>query len=224
MDIAKDNTVGLRGGASKPWERKIALSLSRGTVRRPVRQIFLSGFSGSTAEKWFDLVGFGWISGLALAASAKFGESGAPTRLGCPSFPFIMNFQRTHLTIAPVPGFPKGPIGSVGSIAENLPARRLWGRSDPRQAGLPRACHLSSRDYPPEMSASELLKQVKALPPRERQKFLLAVLTLEEAAPSRAKSRTRRVNWPDVEARARRIFGERVLPNLVSLEREEAAF
>ena len=70
------------------------------------------------------------------------------------------------------------------------------------------------------MSAIELLKQVKALPARERRKFVLAVLSLEEEATGKAK----RVKWPDVEARARRIFGERVLPNLVLLEREESAF
>jgi hypothetical protein len=31
------------------------------------------------------------------------------------------------------------------------------------------------------------------------------------------------VTWPDIEARAKRIFGDPVLPNLVLLEREEAA-
>jgi hypothetical protein len=77
-----------------------------------------------------------------------------------------------------------------------------------------------------KMSAAELLEQVKALPPRERHKFVLAVITLEEesASQARPKARARRVKWPDVEARARRIFGERALPNLVLLEREEAAF
>lgn len=74
------------------------------------------------------------------------------------------------------------------------------------------------------MSAVELLKQVKALPPRERQKFVWSVLTLEEETPSRAKGRKERVKWPDVEARAKRIFADRVLPNLVLLEREETAF
>ena len=53
---------------------------------------------------------------------------------------------------------------------------------------------------------------------------MLAVLTLEEEAASHAKSKARRVKWADVEARAQRIFGERVLPNLVLLEREESAF
>lgn len=78
--------------------------------------------------------------------------------------------------------------------------------------------------YSSVMSAVELLKQVKALPQRERQKFLLSVLTLEEDVPARLEKPARRVKWPDVEARAKRIFGDRVLPNLVLLEREEAAF
>ena len=74
------------------------------------------------------------------------------------------------------------------------------------------------------MSAVELLKQVRALPSRERQKFVLSVLALEEGAPVRIEKTTRRVKWPDVEARAKRISGNRVLPNLVLLERDEGAF
>ena len=74
------------------------------------------------------------------------------------------------------------------------------------------------------MSAVELLKQVKALPKHEREKFVLSVLTLEEETASRSNGRKKRVKWPDVEARARRIFGDHVFPNLVLLEREEAAF
>ena len=74
------------------------------------------------------------------------------------------------------------------------------------------------------MSAVELLKQVNALPSRERQECVLSVLALEEGAPARIERTTRRVKWPDVEARAKRILGNRVLPNLVLLEREESAF
>jgi hypothetical protein len=74
------------------------------------------------------------------------------------------------------------------------------------------------------MSAVELLKQVKALPPRERRKFFLAVLSLEDGAPARSPRITRRVQWPDVQARAKRIFGDCVLPNLVLSERAKAAF
>ncbi|MEK6406475.1 MAG: hypothetical protein AABN34_05885 [Acidobacteriota bacterium] len=74
------------------------------------------------------------------------------------------------------------------------------------------------------MSTGELIKQVKALPPRERRKFLSAVLALEEDQSARPATNTKPVKWPDVEARAKRIFGNRILPNLVLLEREEEAF
>ncbi len=71
------------------------------------------------------------------------------------------------------------------------------------------------------MSTSELLKQVKALPRRERQKVFKAILALEENEQSQRPIKTKHVKWPDVEARAKRIFGNRVLPNLVLLDREE---
>ena len=72
------------------------------------------------------------------------------------------------------------------------------------------------------MSAVELLREVEALPARERERFLLALLKLE-AKPSDANRKGRRVNWPAIEARAGRIFGEQVFPNLVVLERQEEA-
>jgi hypothetical protein len=78
--------------------------------------------------------------------------------------------------------------------------------------------------YGSVMSAVELRKQVKALPLRERKKFVLSVLMLEESEPARLTKLARRVKWPDVEARAKHIFGDRVLPNLVLLEREESVF
>jgi hypothetical protein len=74
------------------------------------------------------------------------------------------------------------------------------------------------------MSVVELIKQVKALPEREREKVFLAILALEEESPAHPKGKAPRVKWPDVQARARRIFGDRVLPNLVLLEREESRF
>jgi len=73
------------------------------------------------------------------------------------------------------------------------------------------------------MSAVELLKHVKALPGPEREKFVLAILRLEDGEPTRRPAKVKRVKWPDMEARARSIFGNRVLPNLVLLEREEEA-
>ena len=51
-----------------------------------------------------------------------------------------------------------------------------------------------------------------------------AVLAFEEPTANTARGKAKRVKWPDIEARARRTFGERVLPNLVLLERDEAAF
>lgn len=66
-----------------------------------------------------------------------------------------------------------------------------------------------------------MLKEVKALPRRERQKVFKAILELEENDQTLPPMKTKRVKWPDVEARAKRIFGNRVLPNLVLLDREE---
>jgi hypothetical protein len=72
------------------------------------------------------------------------------------------------------------------------------------------------------MSAAELLKQVEAMPARERERFVLALPKLE-VKPSDAKRKGRRVKWPDIEARTKCIFGKRVFPNLVLLERQEEA-
>jgi hypothetical protein len=77
------------------------------------------------------------------------------------------------------------------------------------------------------MSTVELLKNVEALPARERKKFVRAVLALSEKAngvPSATRGKPRQVKWPDIEARAKRIFGNRRLPSFVLLERAERAF
>ena len=73
------------------------------------------------------------------------------------------------------------------------------------------------------MKANEVLKHIKALPTREREKLLNAMLALEDEHRLPVRQ-AKQVNWPDVEARAKRIFGDRVLPNLVLLEREETSF
>lgn len=70
------------------------------------------------------------------------------------------------------------------------------------------------------MSARELLRQVRALNARERERFLDAVFAME-TKPPRASVKSRRVKWPDVEKRTKRVLGNRVLPNLVLLERDE---
>lgn len=75
------------------------------------------------------------------------------------------------------------------------------------------------------MSANELLQQLKALPPREREKFFQAVDEFEtESAPGKSRKKQKRVEWPDVLERAKKICGNRVLPNMVLLEREESRY
>jgi len=73
------------------------------------------------------------------------------------------------------------------------------------------------------MTVTQLLKQVRALPTKQRNRLVRELLALEDASQPR-RSRGRRevaVTWPDVEARAKRIVGDRILPNLVLLERGE---
>lgn len=75
------------------------------------------------------------------------------------------------------------------------------------------------------MSANEVLQQVKALPLRERRKFFDCVHELETEVQAQASAkRKRQVRWPDAEARRRRIFGDKVLPNLVLLAREQQRY
>jgi len=76
------------------------------------------------------------------------------------------------------------------------------------------------------MSTVELLHQVKLLSARERKKFVRAVMKLEQKQQAKVarKKQEKRVVWPDVEARAKLICGDRVLPNMVLLEREESPY
>jgi hypothetical protein len=75
------------------------------------------------------------------------------------------------------------------------------------------------------MGVAEILKHVRALSPRDRQRLVKSVLALEKA-PKRPKKRRAKgkVVWPDILERQRKIFGDRVLPNLVLLEREDYKF
>jgi hypothetical protein len=74
------------------------------------------------------------------------------------------------------------------------------------------------------MSADEVLEKVKALPLRERRRVLRALEELEAAAAVRKNVRKSPPRWPDAEARRQKIFGDKVLPNLVLLAREEERF
>jgi hypothetical protein len=80
----------------------------------------------------------------------------------------------------------------------------------------------SDGGYHDGMSPSQLLKHVKTLPARERKRLLREILLLEqESSEAKAPLEEAPVKWPDVEARGRRIVGNRVLPNLVLVERGE---
>jgi hypothetical protein len=71
------------------------------------------------------------------------------------------------------------------------------------------------------MSANELLERVKTLPPRERRRFFEGVYELEGAISPQPSLRPKHpVRWPDATARRRKIFGDKVVPNLVLLARE----
>ena len=71
------------------------------------------------------------------------------------------------------------------------------------------------------VSATELFDQIKALPPRERRKFFAHVHELEQQLATKAlPNRRKPIQWPDAAGRRRRIFGDKVLPNLVLLARE----
>ena len=75
------------------------------------------------------------------------------------------------------------------------------------------------------MSANEVLEYVKALPPRERRKFFAGVHELEAALEVEPAARRKRpIRWPDAAARRRRISGDKVLPNLVMLAREQERY
>lgn len=69
------------------------------------------------------------------------------------------------------------------------------------------------------MSATELLEQLKALPPEERAAF---VRHFEQwQAHDGGKTPPAKVQWPDPRSRHQRIFGEKVIPNMVLVGREE---
>ena len=78
--------------------------------------------------------------------------------------------------------------------------------------------------YGKRMSVAELIKQVAVLPARERERVFLAILALDEESLSPRPKQRKHVTWPDVEARAKKIFRDRVLPNLVLLDREGKSF
>lgn len=78
------------------------------------------------------------------------------------------------------------------------------------------------------MSARELLEQAKSLPAEQLREFLEGARALgkdeKQSSAVQDESVPKPLKWPDVEARQRRIFGDRILPNLVLEAREEEEY
>ncbi len=79
------------------------------------------------------------------------------------------------------------------------------------------------------MSNAELISKLKALPARERERVIRAVMVGPEPARDTPggkaiPTRTRKANWPDLSEMKRKVYGERTVPNMVLLEREEARY
>ena len=86
---------------------------------------------------------------------------------------------------------------------------------------------LRTRDIVLPMSTAELISKLRALSPRERDRVVRAVMPVKKTAgraAGSAKTARRKVTWPDIAALKRKIYGDRVLPNLVLLEREEMRY
>ena len=65
------------------------------------------------------------------------------------------------------------------------------------------------------MSATELIKQVAALPPQERTLFEQLFQAMEKSRDSTGPPRQR--NWPDFAERLRRIYGNKFVPDSQSI-------
>ena len=74
------------------------------------------------------------------------------------------------------------------------------------------------------MSARDILKQIRELSPRERERLFKSAKKLQPKPAKRSQRDNQRVKWPDIEARMTRIFGNRMFPNAVLLEREESPY
>ena len=77
------------------------------------------------------------------------------------------------------------------------------------------------------MSTMQLISELKALPAVERARVIRAVMPAAKAAArpaSKGRTPKGKVTWPDLADLKRRVYGDRLLPNLVLLEREEARY
>ena len=77
------------------------------------------------------------------------------------------------------------------------------------------------------MSTADLISELRALSSRERARIIRAVIRATDSkdrATAAAKPAVRKVKWPDLAALKRKIYGDRLMPNLVLLEREEMRY
>ena len=65
------------------------------------------------------------------------------------------------------------------------------------------------------MSATELIRQVAALPPEEKAAFLKMVHEMENGSAKHAPANGQQ--WPDFSQRLRQIYGDKVAPDSQSI-------
>ena len=65
------------------------------------------------------------------------------------------------------------------------------------------------------MSATELIRQVAALPPQEKARFIELIHALENGVPLPAPANGQ--HWPDFTQRLHRIYGDKSAPDSQSL-------
>jgi hypothetical protein len=65
------------------------------------------------------------------------------------------------------------------------------------------------------MSATELIKQVAALPPQERTLFEQLLREMENGAGTPGQAN--QIKWPDFDQRLRDIYGDKVAPDSQSI-------
>lgn len=114
------------------------------------------------------------------------------------------------------------------SLTPNAPSSagsgRVRGAGDPKVADDSGVADSADAWHHCPMSTVQLISELKALPARERARVIRAATpatNLAGRAAGRRKNPKARVIWPDLAELKRKVYGDRLLPNLVLLEREE---
>jgi hypothetical protein len=88
----------------------------------------------------------------------------------------------------------------------------------------PRVARAALRRYDVRiMTLAQILRRVQHLPTQQRRRLARQILAMNGKLHRSSSRRSSRTEWPDIEVRARQIAGDRVLPNLVFLDRSEDA-